>query len=103
MNGEVHLAETDGLVDPLLAIDGKTAGGAVTVLVDEPCALHEHAAGAAGGIEDLAIERLDDLDDEPDDRRWSEVLAPNVAFGDRELAEEVLVDLAKRVAYDVAE
>ena len=73
------------------------------MLVDEPGALDEHAARSARGVEDLAVERLDDLDDQADDRGRREVLAALGAFRDRELAEEVLVDLAERVALDVAE
>ena len=66
-------------------------------------ALDEHAARPARGVEDLAVERLDDLDDQPDDRRRREELAALLALGDRELAEEVLVDLAEGVALDVLE
>ena len=71
------------------------------MLVDEARALHEHAARPAGRVEDLAVEGLDDLDDQPDDRGRCEVLAALLTLGDRELAEEVLVDLAEGVALDV--
>jgi hypothetical protein len=54
-------------------------------------------------VEDLAVEGLDDLDDEADDRRRGEVLAALLALGNRELAEEVLVDLAEGVTLNRAE
>src|SRR5206468_1382433 len=75
MDGKVHLAETHGLVHALLSINREPTGLAVAVLVHKPGALHEHTAGAARGIEDLPAERLNDLHDQPDDRRWREVLA----------------------------
>ena len=87
----------------LLAVDREPARPAVAVLVDEPCALDEHAAGTTCGIEDLAVERLDHLDDQADDRRRREVLPSLGSFSDRELPEEVLVDLAECVALNVAE
>jgi hypothetical protein len=35
--------------------------------LDEMRGLHKHAARPAGGVEDLTVEGLDDLDDQPDD------------------------------------
>ena len=68
--------------------------------LDEVGGLDEHAARAAGGVVDLAVERLDDLDDQPDDRGRREELAALLALGHGELAEEVLVDEAEAVALD---
>ncbi len=62
--------------------------------------LHEHAAGAAGGVEDAAVERLDDLDDQADDAARRVELAALLALGAGELAEEVLVDAAEGVVVD---
>ena len=68
---------------------------------DEVGRLDEHAARPAGGVEDLAVERFEDLDDELDDRGRGEELAAALALGHGELAEEVLVDQAEAVALDV--
>ena len=67
---------------------------------DEPGGVDEHAAGAAGGVVDLAVERLDDVDDQADDRLRREELAAALALVRRELGQEVLVDEAERVAGD---
>ena len=45
--------------------------------------------------------RLDDLDDQLDQRGRREELAAALAFGHGELAQEVLVDLAEGIAFDV--
>ena len=66
--------------------------------LDELRALDEHAARAAGRVEDAAVERLEDLDDEPDDGVGREVLAAALALLGGEVGEEVLVDEAEGVA-----
>ena len=71
------------------------------MLLHEAGALDEHAAGAAGRVEDAPVEGLDDADDELDDGGGSEELAALLTLAHRELAEEVLVDLAEGVALDV--
>ena len=74
----------------------------LVVALDELGALHEHAARAAGGVVDLAVERLDDLDDEPDDRVRREELAAESALGHGEVRQEVLVDQPEGVAGQLA-
>ena len=69
--------------------------------VDEAGALHEHAAGAAGRVEDAAVEGLDDADDELDDGGGGEELAALLALAHGEVAEEVFVNLAEGVPLDV--
>jgi hypothetical protein len=83
---EVHLAQANRLIDPLLAIDGKASRLAVAVLLHEPRALDEHASRPTCGIEDLSAEWFDDLDDQPDDRCRREVLPALRAFRNCELA-----------------
>jgi len=70
------------------------------VALDEVSRLDEHAARAAGGVVDLAVVGLDDLDDQLDDRGRCEELAALLALGGGELAEEVLVDQPESVALD---
>ena len=65
--------------------------------LDELFALDEHAAGAAAGVVDAALVRLDHLDQQPDDAARRVELAALLAFGAGELAEEVLVDAAEDV------
>ena len=67
MDGEVHLAEAHCLVHPFLPVDGEAARLAVAVLVYEPRTLYEHAARPTGRVENLPVERFDDLDDQTDD------------------------------------
>ena len=59
VHGEVHAAEADGLGDALLAEQGDLICRVLAVALDEVGALHEHAARAAGGIQDATVERLD--------------------------------------------
>ena len=53
--------------------------------LDELGALDEHAARAAGRIEDLAMKRFDDLDDQPDDRVWREELTAQTTLARGEI------------------
>ena len=71
VHGEVHLAQPHRLGRLLLAVDADLGAGVLLVVLDEAGALHEHAARAAGRVEDAAVERLDDLDDELDDATWA--------------------------------
>ncbi len=99
---QVHVAEAHGLGDALLAVDRDFV---VWVLLVVPCtkrgALDEHAAGAAGRIEDAPVERLDHLHDQLDERGRREELAALLPLGHGELAQKILVDLAEGVALDV--
>ena len=81
MDGEVQAAQAAGLVGLLDAVDGELGGGVLLVLGDEARRLHEHAAGAAGGVEDAAVEGLDDLDEQPDDAARRVELAALLALG----------------------
>ena len=100
VDGQVHPAQLRGLRGLLLPVDRELFGRVLLVLVDEARALDEHAAGAAGRIEDAPVERLDDLDDQADDGAGREELAALLPLGERELAEEVLVDAAERVVVE---
>lgn len=102
MEGEVHLGERDGDLLLLLAVDRQLPVGRLVVALDELGALYEHAPRSAGGVVDLAVERLDDLDDQPDDRVRGEELAAESAFGHGEVGEEVLVDQPEGIARQLA-
>ena len=67
------------------------------MLFDELLALHEEAAGAHGWVVDAALERLEHFHDQGNDALGRVVLAPLLAFGQGELAEEVFVDVTKDV------
>ena len=100
VNSEVHVGEPDGVTGLLLAVDRQLLARVAAVTLDEVGRLHEHAAGAARGVVDLAVEGFEDLHDEPHDRGGSEELAALLALGECELAEEVLVDEPEPVALD---
>ena len=101
VDGQVHLAQPDRFGHLLLAVDGELGAGVLLVLRDETGALDEHAAGAAGRVEDAALEGFDDADDELDDGGGGEELAALLALAHGEVAEEVFVDLAEGVSLDV--
>ena len=63
--------------------------------------MNEHAARAAGRIEDCAVIGLDHFDDQLHNGRGREVLAPLLHEGRRELAHEVLEDQPVSVALDL--
>ena len=65
--------------------------------LDELLGLDEHAAGAAAGIVDAPLVRLDHLDQQPDDAAGRVELAALLALLAGELAEKVLVDPAQDV------
>jgi len=60
--------------------------------------LDKHSSGAAGGVEDDAVVRLDDVHEELHERKGREKLAVVVGFLDREFGEEVFVDAAENIA-----
>ena len=64
---------------------------------DEFLGLHEHAAGAAAGVVNLAVVRREDGDQRLDDAGRRVELATLLAFGAGELAEEVFINLAEHV------
>jgi hypothetical protein len=64
----------------------------------EAFGLHEHAGRAAAGVVDAALVGFEHLDQQPHDAARREELAAELALGLGELAEEVLVDAAERVA-----
>ena len=63
--------------------------------------LHKHAAGAAGGIVNPALIRLNDLYYELDDACWCKKLASARAVRKRKLPKKVLVYSSKSIALNV--
>lgn len=102
MQRKVHLRERDSAFLLLHAVDGQLAGSGLVVAIDELGALDEHAARPTGRVEHLAVERFDDLDDQPDDRVRRKELTAESAFTGREVGQEVLVDQPERVTRQLA-
>jgi hypothetical protein len=98
---EVHLGQLDGVTGLLGAEHGELACGVLLVALHEGRRLHEHAARAAGRVEDAAVEGLQDLDDQPHDAGGRVEHAALLALLHGEVAEEVLVHLAKGIALQV--
>ena len=67
-------------------------------VLDEMAGLHKHAARSAGGIEDDAVVRLDDVDDGLHERGRSEELAVVLGALHGELHQEIFVDAAEHIA-----
>ena len=59
--------------------------------------LHEHAAGAAGGVVDAALVGSEHLDQEAHHAVWGVELAAVLALGAGEAGEEVFVDAAEQI------
>ena len=96
-DGEVHVRQPPGGGVGLLAED-RDVGGLPAVGLDEAFRLHEHARRAAAGVVDAALVGFEHLDQQAHDAARREELAAELALGLGELAEEVLVDAAERVA-----
>jgi hypothetical protein len=60
---QVHPAYCDDATYLFLAMNRKFRGRILTMLLDKAGALHEHTAGAAGGIEHASMIRLKKLHD----------------------------------------
>ena len=101
MHREVHLVQVDSGVVLLHAEDADLAGGGLLVALHELGGVDEHAARAAGRVEDAAMVRLDDLHDELDDGLGGVENATLLALALGELAQEVLVHLAEGVTRKV--
>ena len=95
-NGEGHLAQLPGGRIGFLAEDGHVVTLAA-VRRDETLRLHEHAARSAARVVDAALVGFEHLDQQPDDGGGRVELAALLAFAQRELAQEVLVDFAENV------
>lgn len=91
---KVHLAEPDGLGDLLLAID-RDIGYVLAVAFHERRRLDKQTAGTTGGVEDAAVKRLDHFHNQLDEAGGREELTAFLAFGHRELAEEIFGDLCR--------
>lgn len=97
-HGEVHLGQLVGGGGEFLPVDGDVLFAAV-VAFDKLDRLHEHAARAAAGVVDLAFVGLDHFGDEIDDALGGVELAPELALGGGEFAEEVFIDPADGVLF----
>ena len=97
-HGEVHLGQLVGGGGELLPVDGDVLLASV-VAFDKFDGLDEHAAGAAAGVVDFAFVGLDHLGDEIDDALRGVELAPELALGGGEFAEEVFIDPADGVLF----
>ena len=71
------------------------------MLAHELGRLHKHAARTAGRVEDVTVVGFDDLHDQLDERGGGEKLAAAMALAEGELAQEIFVDLAEGVAFDI--
>ena len=96
-DGKVHLSHFPGGGVGVLAVDGDVVDAAGMAL-DELGGLHEHAAGAAAGVVDAPLERLQDLHERFHDAGGREELAALLALLLGEHGEAVFVGAAEDVA-----
>ena len=101
-DGEVHLGQLVGGLGVFLAVNGNIFLVAVVAL-DKLETLHEHTAGAAARVIDLAFEGLNHLRYEIDDALRGVEFALSFAFSDGKLGEEVFVHAANEVVLLVLE
>ena len=99
VDGEVHLGQPDGCGGLLLAVESDLVAGLLPLPLDEVAGLHEHAARAAGGVENDAVVRFDDIHDGLDQGRRSEELAAVLRPLHGELHEEVFVDAPEDIPF----
>ena len=92
-DGEIHFGQSPGRQVRFLAVDADP----FRVSIDELLGLDEHPAGSAAGIVDAALVRLEHLDEEFDDGAGRVELSALLAFGESELAEEILEDVTENV------
>ena len=95
-DGQVHHGQAARGGVAFLAVDGDVAELAAVGL-DELFGLHEHAAGAAGGVVDAAFVGGEHLDQAAHDAGGRVELAAVLAFGAGEAGQEVFVDPAQEV------
>jgi hypothetical protein len=100
VHGEVEAAQAAGFVGLFDAADGQFGSRILLMLGDKARRLHEHAAGAAGGVENAAMEGFDDFAEQPDDAARRVELAAALALAHGEGAEEVFVDAAESVVVE---
>ena len=98
VHGEIDLGELRGGLVLLVAVERDPFHRVLARVLDEMARLHEHAARAAGGVEDDAVIRLDHVHDGLDDRGRRKELAVVVRALLGELGQEVFVDAAEHVA-----
>ena len=95
-DGQVHLGQLVGGGGLFLAVDGDVFLVAL-VAFHKLHGLHEHAAGAAAGVVDLAVVGLDHFRQQVNHALGGIELPAALAFGGGEFAEEVFVDAANDV------
>ena len=71
------------------------------MFLNKPRALDKHTAGATGGIEYAALEGLDDIHNEPDNRDWSKEFAALLALAHGKIAKEIFIDLPEGIPLDI--
>ena len=94
--GQIHDGQTTRGGVALLAVDGNVAELAA-VRFDEFLRLHEHAAGAAGGVVDAAFVRREHLDEAAHHAGRRVELAAVPAFGAGETSEEIFVHASEQI------
>ena len=80
--------------------EGEPVGRALAVLFDDARALHEHAAGAAGRVQNRAAFRVEHMGDQRHQRDGGEELSGVVGLLVGKLGQKILVDAAEHVARD---
>ena len=98
VNGHIHQAELGVIVHFLLTVEGHSRVGLHTGFIHKITGLDEHAAAAAGRVQQDTAGRLQHIDDHFDQRFGREEHA--IVLGDVlcELIEKILVDAADDIA-----
>src|ERR1017187_5275606 len=103
MDRQIHAGQANGGGNLLVAVECHAVGSIELAAFEEVAGLDEHAAGAAGRVENYAVVGLDDVDNGLDQGRRSEKLAVILRALHGELHEEVFVDAAEHVARGAAQ
>jgi hypothetical protein len=81
-----------------LTIEYNLFGRVLALVFNEVAGLNEHPARSAGWVENRTVVRLDDIDNELDQRRRREEFAVVVRFLNRKLGEKIFVDATEDIA-----
>ena len=98
MDGEVHFGQPDRRGVLFHPVEGQALVWVGLHRFDEMRRLHEHAARATGGVDDLATCGFDHIDDGFNDADGREELAVVVGFLVSKLRQEVFVDAPEDIA-----
>ncbi len=97
VDGEVHFSQANSCRILFLTVKGDALLRDFMHTFNKVSTLNEHAARAAGGIQNLPVIRFYDIDNHLHKRHWSEKFTVIMCLLIRELGEKILVNAAEYI------